>query len=193
MALSFSPLRREELDALLARLDPDRDAAAAGSEALRHRLQRYFDWEGSPEADALADEVLTRLARKLAAGEPILNLPGYAAGIARLLALEHRRALRKRDMAILVPVESKEDRGQSEKCLERCLERLPADSRSLILRYYDGDAGARIRNRSRLAKEFSISLNSLRNRALRMRDRLESCLNGCLEARDGSPGNDTHE
>jgi len=190
VAVSASPLGREEFDALLGRIDENRDRAAAGYEVLRERLLRYFDWEGSVEAEALADEVLTRLARKVAAGEAIQNLHGYAAGIARLLALEHRRAVRKRDLIVLP--EPKEDQSIAEGCLERCLEQLPEDSRSLILRYYDGDAGARIRNRSRLAAELGVSLNSLRNRALRMRDRLEKCLSECI-ARDGSRGNDTNE
>ncbi len=187
--MSFSsPLRREEFDALLARLDPERDRAAAGYEALRERLLRYFDWEGSVDADGLADEALTRLARKVASGEAIQNLPGYAAGIARLLALEHRRAVRKRELIVLP--EQQEDGGEAAGCLERCLEELPPDSRLLILGYYDGDAGARIRNRSRMAKELGVSLNSLRNRALRVRDRLEKCLNSCLE-RDRSRQRDT--
>lgn len=183
-----SPLRREEFDALLARLDGDRDRAAAGYEALRERLLRYFDWEGSIEADALADEVLTRLARRIAAGEDVQNIYGYAAGIARLLSLEHRRTVRKRDL-ISLPAAGPAESGAAT-CLERCLEQLPKEGRTLILRYYDGDASARIRNRSILARELGVSLNSLRNRALRLRERLEKCLNDCLE-RDGSPRRDT--
>jgi DNA-directed RNA polymerase specialized sigma24 family protein len=188
MAVNPSPLGREEFDALLARLDSDRDRAAAGYESLRERLLRFFEWEGAVEAEELADEALTRLARRVAGGEAIQNLPAFAAGIARLIALEHRRSVRRRELIVLP--EPKEDRSRADECLERCLQELPPDGRSLILRYYDGDAGARIRNRSRLAAELGISLNSLRNRALRLRDRLEKCLNDCLE-RDESRRSDT--
>ena len=157
---------------------------------MRDRLLRYFEWEGTADAGELADEALTRLARRLAAGEAVQSLPSYAGGIARLLALEHKREVRRREPALPInsaaihPAEPDTVNPQTERCLEQCLEELAPESRSLILRYYDGDAGARIRNRNKLARELGISLNSLRNRALRLRDRLEKSLNDCLGETD---------
>ena len=188
--MNRSPLGREEFDALLARLDSDRERAAAGYEALRERLLRYFEWEGTADAGELADEALTRLARRIAAGEAVQSLPGYAGGIARLLALEHKREVRRREPVLPInnvaihAAQPDTVNPRTERCLERCLEELAPESRSLILGYYDGDAGARIRNRNKLARELGISLNSLRNRALRLRDRLEKSLNDCLGETD---------
>ena len=52
--------------------------------------------------------------------------------------------------------------------IERCLAALPESSRELIERYYTGERAA-------LARELGISLNTLRNRALRIREKL-----GCV-------------
>ncbi|MBM3736262.1 MAG: hypothetical protein FJW39_10795 [Acidobacteria bacterium] len=184
MALSALPLDRAQFDALLARLDSDRDNAAVRYEELRERLVRYFEWEGTADDDQLADECLTRLARRIAAGERVDSPAGYVAGIARLLARERRRAEAKRastlpDIAAPQPKDEPRDWAKAEQHLDQCLAELPAESRSLVLRYYEGDAGERIRNRARLAREMGISVNSLRNRALRVRARLERCLVDC--------------
>jgi hypothetical protein len=51
----------------------------------------------------------------------------------------------------------------------------------MILKYYQGERGAKIENRKRLAEALSVPHNVLRNRAYRLRDRLQSCVEGCLK------------
>lgn len=194
MALS-SRLTRERFDCLLAAFDADRDVAAGAYEQLRYRLVKFFSWEGARAPEDWADEVLDRVATRLVEGEAIASVPAYASGVARLALKE---ALRKQDRerpgVIEMPVPPVEiPDHRSADCLTRCLDGLAADTRSFILEYYNGDASERIATRHRMADRLGISMNSLRNRALRLRDRLEICLNSCLEGRDGSPARDTSE
>ena len=55
------------------------------------------------------------------------------------------------------------------------------DNRELILQYYQGEKGAKIENRKKLTVRFKIPLNTLRMRALRLREKLQVCVETCLE------------
>jgi DNA-directed RNA polymerase specialized sigma24 family protein len=69
-------------------------------------------------------------------------------------------------------------------CFDRCLAELPADSRSLMLRYYEGERSDKISNRRRLAAALAVSESALRSRVQRLRDRLEQCVQECVVARE---------
>lgn len=188
-------LTRERFDRLLEALGPGRDRAAEAYELLRRRLVKFFSWEGVRNPEDWADEVLDRMASRLLDGEPVVNAAAYASGIARLALKE---ALRKQDRErpglVELPVPPSGLPGdRTEACFGRCLDGLPADARSFILEYYQGDASARIATRHRMAARLGISMNSLRNRALRLRERLEVCLRSCLDGRDRSPFGGTGE
>jgi DNA-directed RNA polymerase specialized sigma24 family protein len=60
--------------------------------------------------------------------------------------------------------------------LQACLEGLDDAARRFVLEYYLADGPARIPARQRLAAALGLSLNAVRNRALRLRARLESCV-----------------
>jgi DNA-directed RNA polymerase specialized sigma24 family protein len=165
-------LNREALEALLAALAPDRAAAAHAYEVLRARLVDLFTWERFPEPEVRADETLNRFARRAVEGEKIVNPYRYAHGIARMVMLEtvrnvqrERAALRELRLAggaepeSQVPLET----------LRRCLAALPARSRKLIEQYY-------LTDRVRMAEAMGISINALRNRAQRIRERLYDCV-----------------
>jgi DNA-directed RNA polymerase specialized sigma24 family protein len=174
---------------LLERLSHDAGEAGLVYESLRQRLIRYFSWERTPRPEELADEVLDRVARKLHEGEPIRDLPSYSIGVARLVAAEERtRSARRNALLVeaartLAPVSLPDGGGalpeETEPCFPRCLAELAPESRQLLLRYYSGDGGQRIRNRKELAAELGVELNALRNRALRLRERLEQCMDRC--------------
>lgn len=165
-------LSREALDLLLAALNPDREAASREYEALRRRLIDLFTWERCSDAAHLADETLNRLARRVAEGEPIANPSRYAHGIARLVMHEAARDVQKKTAALRElgssPKSTPEDPAALDG-LHRCLAELPAEQRDLIERYYAGD-------RARLAESLGINVNTLRNRALRIRERLFACV-----------------
>lgn len=183
-------LSQQGFERLLAALAPDRVAAGAEYERLRFRLIKFFAWEGAADPEDLADETLTRAALKLEEGEPIRSIPAYVSAIARFVLNEAaRQAMREERRLNDVSwnaAESSRETERSAACLDRCLGSLPDRSRSLILRYYQDQGAARIRDRQRLASEFGVSLNSLRNRALRIRQTLEQCLSQCL-GRDETP------
>jgi RNA polymerase sigma factor (sigma-70 family) len=184
-----------EFEALLAALDQDRDRAGERYESLRAKLVKNFTWEGAIDAEDLADQALTRLARRIADGERVQNLSAYLGGVTRMLLMESQRAQSRRGDELpeipVMPAEPEEE-DRCARCLERCLADLPDESRSLIIRYYEGDEGARIRNRHKLAMELGLTMNSLRNRALRLREKIERCVEECRN-RDGSAPNVTKE
>lgn len=55
------------------------------------------------------------------------------------------------------------------------------NSRQMIERYYAEDKQAKIDLRKRIAEEFGISPNTLRLRALRIREKLQACIEQCLQ------------
>jgi DNA-directed RNA polymerase specialized sigma24 family protein len=189
-------LTRESFEQLLSALDSDRAAAGEKYERLRIRLVRFFAWEGGTVPEDLADEALTRTATRLSQGEPIRDVTHYLLGVARLVIKEDRkkRLAAERAMAQLaqVPRVSPADEGFSQ-CLDQCLARLSVENRKLILRYYDGDKGNRIENRKKIAAELGLEINALRNRALRLREKLEECVRNCASdrGRDVSRDSDT--
>jgi DNA-directed RNA polymerase specialized sigma24 family protein len=65
-------------------------------------------------------------------------------------------------------------------CLRNCLQTLSPDNRELILQYYQGEKGEKIGNRKKLIERLGIPVNTLRMRALRLRERLQACVEECL-------------
>jgi DNA-directed RNA polymerase specialized sigma24 family protein len=169
--------------ALLARLLADGGDAHA-YEALRRRLIQFFRLHVPAEADELADVVLDRLARRIHEGVEVASLPSYALGVARMVLHEARAKAARRHIAeadpTLVPDDDAADDARDLEhvlaALRACLDAAGTMARHLILTYYGGDGAVRIAMRKRLADEHGISLNALRNRALRLRDALEECV-----------------
>jgi DNA-directed RNA polymerase specialized sigma24 family protein len=175
-------------DTLFERLT-DRGEAASAYSQLHFRLVTYFRVRFPAEAEALADETLDRLARRLKDGTQVNNVAAFALGIARLIVLEmNARQRRERDAAreTLVQLELGPDEPDPVlPLLRRCLRGFDADSVQLIMDYYAADAGAdRIEKRQAQARRLGMSLNALRNRALRIRLALEKCVRARL-AQDG--------
>jgi len=170
-------LNREALEALLVALGPDRDGGGRTYEDLRRRLINLFAWEQCAAPEDLADEVLNRVARKVSEGAVIPHFDRFAFGVARLIIHEENRKQRNRLAAIeglqtsrghIVPHSTVPDWTTLDSIRE-CLDALPAGRRELIESYYTGD-------RTALARKFGLSLNALRNRAMRIRDELSRCV-----------------
>jgi DNA-directed RNA polymerase specialized sigma24 family protein len=178
---------------LLQRLGSEPEAAAREYDAVRHRLVGFFERRGVPSPEALADETIDRVARRLDEGEAIEHLNAYFYGVARRVVLEWRkRWARERAAERAYPRAGPEAASaESESriaCLECCLRALPDESRALLIAYYRG----RGEERKRLAESHGITYTSLKTRACRLRVRLEVCLRDCLEGRravtDDGPG-----
>lgn len=180
-------LTAEAFDKLLENFSSDRSEAGEQYVQIKAKLERFFEWNSCPSPEDLADEAIKRVARKIDEGETIFNLPAYFSTVARLVFMEW---LRVRDR-IAVPLEEipeiaaeepfeDEQKEARHRCLDRCLERLPVESRSLILKYYQDEKRAKIDHRKQLAEILGIPLNALRIRAHRVRISLEKCVKHCL-------------
>jgi DNA-directed RNA polymerase specialized sigma24 family protein len=197
---SFSPDRRaayaprrkwaltqQAFDKLLASLGEDRARAGERYLEVRSNLIRFFQWRGCPFPDDHADETINRVAKRIEEGEDIRNAPGYFLGVARMLVLEINRERAREHQALgemasaRVETSEPEEPQASIECLRACLESLSPENAELIVQYYQGEKSAKIENRKRLTERFKIPVNTLRMRALRLRDKLQVCVEDCLK------------
>lgn len=192
-------LTQQAFDNLLACLDQDRARAAERYENVRRRLITFFECRGCLCAEDLTDNTINRVARRLAEGAEIYTKDpaNFFFGVARRILQEYWDEQANKTIPIDTVPQIKEffqDPGklreqeaslllleQQIKCLEKCLEELSPNNRELIIEYYYGECGARIKNRKRLAEKLGIQVNTLRLRALRIREKLEACFNGCFK------------
>jgi DNA-directed RNA polymerase specialized sigma24 family protein len=182
-------LRPESFEALLQALAPDRERAGERYEAMRDRLLRFFNWRGVADAEDLADETFDRVSRRLGEGEHIRapDLAPYVLGVARNVLREawerDRRRWAPADAAGRGKAGARlpETEPPALECLLRCLQRLPAETRELVLLYYDEDGSRQVEHRRRIAGRLGVGPNALRIRLHRLRARLEQCVNTCLE------------
>jgi hypothetical protein len=186
------PLRREQFEALLQRLAPDRQLAGKRYEQLRRRLLSLFEYRGCAHAEELADETLDRAARRLqemgddfVGSDPSRFVYGVAWNVAResfrrprTIPLPDRWEGRRP-----APFPEDEDGERERACLDRCLALFGSDERSLVLGYFEGEKGARIARRSTLARELGISPNALRLKIHRLTGRLRDCVIQCVNER----------
>ena len=179
-------LTQDSFDRLLIALGGNRDSGGEKYLEIRSNLTRFFEWRGCSFPEDHADETFNRLARKIDEGEEILNPAGYAMGVARLLLLEILKSRQREQTALneigtaseaYVAADDGEDRLE---CLRKCLQGLPPDNRDLILQYYQGEKGEKIQNRKKLLEQLGVPVNTLRMRALRLREKLQGCVEECL-------------
>jgi len=179
-------LTQEAFDKLLIALGGDRESGSDKYLEIRTNLTRFFEWRGCPFPDDHADETINRMAKKVDEGEEILNPSGYAMGVARLVVLEIVKGRQKEQSALTeIGQQSEayevEDDGEGRlTCLRSCLQTLSADNRELILQYYQGEKSEKIQNRKKLMERLGVPVNTLRMRALRLRERLQGCVEECL-------------
>jgi DNA-directed RNA polymerase specialized sigma24 family protein len=181
-------LTQDAFDSLLAALGPNRDTAADRYLEIRRNLVRLFEWRGCPAPDEHADEAINRCARKIGEGEEIRDVATYCVGIARMIIREMSRD-RFREARPLdevpepraAPSETDSDPERRVECLRRCLGQLSPETRNLILHYYQGDKGVKIKNRKGLTQLLGIPASTLRMRALRVRERLQLCAANCIQ------------
>lgn len=145
----------------------------------------FFSVRHLGAADQLADEVLDRMARRIAEGSSIETTPeNFALGIARNVAREDWKRPQPRPQEIdwnrLAAPAPNQDEEAALRCLDHCLDQLSPDNRSSILRFYAVSNGReKISNRAMLARELGIDANALRVRMHRLRSALERCMRDC--------------
>lgn len=186
-------MTNEEFELLLQALHPQRERAARRYEEIRKKLISKFQGLGDTDPETLVDQAFDRCGSKLSKGIELQNdsPEGLIVGIANNVFKERYRKLVSQQILINnhpgpsaeepVDLAGEEDRARRKACLRRCLGRLPAEQRRLVLAYYSGDD--RIRARHHLAEDLGLTPNALRIRAHRVRARLEDCIKRCLGLR----------
>jgi len=171
------------------------DDGAANSDGesylkMRRRLVTYFDRKGCTAPGDLADETLSRVARRLdEEGHIETETPAkFCYTIARYVFLEQTRVVSRE-----IPLDTASERAphsaasfvidddsdEHERLLERldeCLAKLDLATREMLFRYYRGEQSIKIENRRALATELGVSMNALSIRVFRVREKLEACL-----------------
>ena len=121
---------------------------------MRRRLVAYFDRRNRPSPDALADETFDRITRTLQKDESIAVTPParYCYVIARFVLLEDLRRVDRtvpfdetRQMALTDVTPADETAADVKDCrlacLDRCLTRLSADQRELVVEVHRDRSG----------------------------------------------------
>lgn len=172
-------LTQEQFEALLGWLDPDRDVAGQKYEDIRRGLIKIFVSNGRHSVEDLADEAINRVAKKLSQIKDVYrgDYSLYFYGVAKNIVHEDRR---RRTVPSPPPTWNSPDIEAESECLERCLQKLTAENRALILQYYQEEKKVKIDHRRSLAEKLGIALNALRIRAYRIRSSLELCVRKCL-------------
>ena len=160
------------------------DHAADGShyERLRSKLIFFFTRKLLPVPEDLADEVMDRLAQRLADGIQMNSVEAFALGIARHVAQEQqRRTLQTRDVDPgffdNIPTPSITWDGEDEiACMERCLKKLSRSESQLLRGYYLTNGKNPVAARKKLSDTLGISAIALRQRVFLLRQRLRECM-----------------
>ncbi|HZF13721.1 MAG TPA: hypothetical protein VFE33_33425 [Thermoanaerobaculia bacterium] len=182
----------EELQSLLALLDPDRERAAERYETLRRRLIRLFEWWGCATPEDLTDVTFDRVAHKTAQQGFRLEKPDpfhYICTFARFVYLEDLRKRKEVQSSgdepseLVYPVPPDPDPPDSRlPCFLRCLDVLSSSERRLLFDFHPDLE--RIRSRHQLAERLGITDNALRIKVHRVSRRLKECMAGCLKKED---------
>jgi DNA-directed RNA polymerase specialized sigma24 family protein len=175
--------------AFLTWLDEGVDSGGEKYIETRRRLVSYFARKRCASYEDLADETLNRVARRLEEEQGVITDASpvrYCYIVARFVYLESLRSGTHGPHAAAVdavaaPVATQDEQEALHLCLEDCLGRLSPADRDLILEYYGGGTGAKIRHRRELSARLSLTANALTIRACRIRDKLETCVAACAD------------
>jgi RNA polymerase sigma factor (sigma-70 family) len=189
-----SAIPPETFEEILAWLNPDREVAAAMYVQLRYDLTKLFIWRGCSDPEGMTDEVLDRVARKVASvrptyeGDPRL----YFRAVANNLIKENLKKVKTYASLDDVDLSAHQVTGNEneaeaiarEECLQSCLQDLGSEKRELIRAYYAEQKQAKIDHRIKLAQDLGITLPALRVRVFRIRESLVQCIESCLKRKD---------
>lgn len=188
------------LPALLALLHPDPVEAAGAYRHLQQRLVRFFNLAAASDPQQLADEAIRRLAQRAAedaAAVPSDNANDHAIAdgqspvirSAGVLAFDVAREVLQEDLSRRQPNDQEvhdwlaqtpnapdPNRERRQAILRSCLSRLSSERRHLLETYYGWIGNNKAEHHLQLAQSLGLNLDALRNRVIRSRVQLESCV-----------------
>ena len=188
------------LSALLTLLHSDPVEAAEAYRRLEQRLVRFFSLTAASAPQELADETIKRLAQRatedaaevpadnannpaIAEGQPprIHSAATLVFGVAREVLQEDLGRSQLNDHAVREWLAhstnaSDPNRERRQVILRSCLSHLSSERRHLLETYYAWGANNKAEHHLQLARSLGLNLDALRNRVLRSRAQLESCV-----------------
>ena len=185
---------KEQFEGLMAWLGSSTEDPGDKYETIRQSLVKLFVWNGCWDAEDLADETIDRVMRRVPeiaidySGDPAL----YFYGVARMMLKERRRqktissesqTLELRGVTTRSLQSDDEEINCKFECLDECIAKLPADSRELIIDYYQEEKRAKIDFRRQLAQRMGTDVENLRVRVFRIRASIYKCMEKCLGTR----------
>src|SRR5688572_12851106 len=170
-------LGQKQFDALLDFLSPIPEEAGQKYEQIRRGLIRFFQVKGCVDPQGLADETINRGAVKLHTfdtSKPVQPF-SYFYGFAVNILKENQRRLAREAAATagktgFRPDVFQEDRDDTlQEYLERCLEELPGDEKSLVMEYYSLDRIEKVMLRHQICERLKCKPSALYTRISRIR------------------------
>jgi len=180
-AKRLKTLEQADFDRLLAWLDPNPERAGELYESIRWRLIAILASRGCRIPEELADETIDRVARRVTdiSDSYVGDRAIYFLGV--MNNVHHEYLKRPRLPQLVQTNDDAEVKEQTFLCLDNCLARLSPHAREIIEQYYAEEKRAKINLRKRIAAALGISQSNLRLRALRIRAKLQTCIQQCLE------------
>lgn len=178
-------LTLDAFQAFLAWLAPQKIEDGEAYEKARRRLITFFAGRQCREPESLADKTIDIAVHKMteipAEAQPI----AYLLGIAKNVFLEYLRDVEKEQNANansqIYQSHSQLEVERNHACLDRCLNELLQDERTMLLQYYSQAKRAKIELHRELARRHKLKPNALRNQVFRLNKRMARCVNNCLE------------
>jgi DNA-directed RNA polymerase specialized sigma24 family protein len=173
---------RERFAAFLNWLSPDMERAGEEYERLRFRLITFFAHRNCRFTEELADETINRVTIKIGE-ETIENKFAYAYAVARNVFLESLRAEKNHVSIDEINVAAETPKAEPDfdnECLEKCLNELPAESRTLILDYFSEAKQAKIDLHKKISAGLETTQTALRMRIVRIKQKLRICMQECM-------------
>ena len=166
----------------LEHLAPDPEEAGHRFTRLHKRLTGFFRMNGISDPESAAHETIDRATLKIATGAVVPDAERYCLGIARNIAKERYRLVRREDYALRKFIQglshsSLEQIERIYNLLKPCFEQLRTDEQQLLQAYCNDVRGrARADHRRALADSRKISVSALRIRVTRLRTSLYDCV-----------------
>jgi RNA polymerase sigma factor (sigma-70 family) len=170
------------------------ESSGADYVAVRDRIHKLLLCNRVREADIedLIDKAFDRTAKRIEEGVEVRNPVSYITQVARYLVMEYWDSPERRvdgsdsEQSFLDGLKRGDENDRTElegrlECLEKCAAGLPEAERQRVIDYYYDERRVKINNRKRIAEGLGISLNNLRVRMHRTREKLEKCILACLK------------
>lgn len=188
------------LQALLTLLHPDPVEAADAYRRLQLRLVRFFNLTAASDPQHLADETLGRLARRAvemmtvvptdqANDSPFTEDEQPISHSSAALVFSTARQVLQEDLSRSQPNDKQvrewlarttnapdTNHEVRQANLQSCLSHFSPERRRLLEKYYGWSPSHKAEHHLQLAQSLGLSLDALRNRVLRSRLQLESCI-----------------